>query len=200
MSVLTSLSDNFVHTERVYINNPNHFNQLVEYKCKNKCCTILIKEYTDRYTQFSIYPRKAGALIYDPQTDSVLLVQSRGQYWGIPKGTLEDGETSKTCAIREVYEETGILLSSRDFKDMTRIKNRAVYFYVEMDKIPVTIQEHNDNDSNDANGICWIKLDCLDECIRTGNISLNSHTKLVLARFLGKIFSKSNFVKVYRKK
>jgi len=171
-----------------------------EYTCDKKCCTVKVNMYD---THEPMRPRrrnykKAGVFIYDPKEDRVLLVQSRGQLWGPPKGTLELGEDSTQCAVREVKEETGITVIPSSFTRATKIKNRAVYFYLEMDSCPVEIQK--DLDDNDANGITWIKLDCLKQCIYDGHIVLNQHCKLVFERFMNMTFPKSGFIKVVSKR
>ena len=43
----------------------------------------------------------------DHSEPSVLLIFRRG-VWDLPKGKLEDGETVKECAVREVAEEVGV--------------------------------------------------------------------------------------------
>ena len=37
---------------------------------------------------------------------------------------------------------------------------------------------------NDANGIGWIKLECLRKCIKLGNISINQHFRVLLIKLL----------------
>ena len=37
-----------------------------------------------------------------------LVIRDRYGQWGLPKGHLEDGESSKQAALREVNEETGL--------------------------------------------------------------------------------------------
>lgn len=59
----------------------------------------------------------AGILLYRGEGDSleVLLVHPGGPFWAkkdegswsIPKGELEEGEESRTCALREMEEEIG---------------------------------------------------------------------------------------------
>ena len=48
----------------------------------------------------------AGGLITDPK-GHLLLIFRRG-YWDLPKGKVDEGESVKECAIREVKEETGL--------------------------------------------------------------------------------------------
>jgi len=168
------------------------------YKCPNNCCSIEVTEPSTplvrRLRRGNC--RKAGVFIYDPDEDRVLLVQSRGQLWGPPKGTLEVdiNETSCQCAIREVKEETGLDVKAEDFSRAVKIKNRAMYYYLERKTQSVNIQQGQED--NDANGITWIKLSCLEECIRIGYIILNQHCKLVLKKFMGRELPKSDFIKV----
>lgn len=171
------------------------------YTCDNKCCPI---EFA---SNLLIPPRhggyyKAGVFIYDPEEQKVLLVQSRGQLWGPPKGTLEiaKGETNCECAIREVKEETGLDITPDDFLKATRIKNRAIYYYAELKYRSVHPQCSKENNENDANGITWIKLDCLKECVKSGKIELNQHCKLVFKRFLNLTFPKSDFIRIGKKR
>ena len=65
-----------------------------------------------------------GAVIFDQRVTKILLVQSGfGRNWGFPKGKIEHGERSETCAAREVKEETGLHI--RD------LINSYKYFYFE---------------------------------------------------------------------
>jgi 8-oxo-dGTP pyrophosphatase MutT (NUDIX family) len=38
----------------------------------------------------------------------LIIKNSKGKHWGLPKGTHEEGETPLETATRELYEETGI--------------------------------------------------------------------------------------------
>ena len=170
---------------------------MYSYKCDNGCCSVDVVNYP----RTTLRPRrrsykKAGVFIYDSKQKRVLLVQSRGHLWGPPKGTLEPGENDTECAIREVKEETGLEINPRDFSQAMNIGNKAMYFYLEMDVVPVDVQTQIDD--NDANGITWIKVECLIECVRNGHIVLNRHCKLVFRHFLNIIFPKSVFTKVIK--
>lgn len=58
-----------------------------------------------------------GAIVYQLGSDisdtRVLLIkQSEGiAQWGIPKGKMNPGESHEDCAVREVFEETGVVIS-----------------------------------------------------------------------------------------
>ena len=61
----------------------------------------------------SIHPAAAVALISD---DKKLLMLKRADSgkWTMPGGTMEFGESLKDCAIREVFEETGLNVEIQD--------------------------------------------------------------------------------------
>ncbi len=64
-------------------------------------------------TSYGIIPiqkSEAGAKLY-------LLLQSHDGFWSFPKGHPEGNETPKAAAIREAYEETGIVLSESELSE-----------------------------------------------------------------------------------
>ena len=53
----------------------------------------------------------AGGVIYrkdDKKNIEILLIQDAKDRWTIPKGHIEEGETAKVTAEREIQEETGL--------------------------------------------------------------------------------------------
>lgn len=168
------------------------------YYCDNKCCKIKIKSYVKNFKFFNRNYKKAGIFIFDPKTDKVLLVQSRGHLWGPPKGTANIGEHFKLCAVRETEEETGIKINPEKLNRYVKINNKAVYYYLEMDECEINIQ--NKIKDNDANGITWIKLNCLEKSIMNGNIVLNHYAKIVFKKFLYTKFKNSSWTMVKYKK
>jgi ADP-ribose pyrophosphatase YjhB (NUDIX family) len=174
------------------------------YNCRTGCCQIQVAEYKSNssfYTRRKVPCVKAGVFIYDPEKEAVLLIQSRGLLWGCPKGSLEIEKDASTldCAIREVKEETGLDILGDKFTRIANIKNRAVYYYMEMKTCDVLVQSQEDND---ANGITWIKISCLEECINDGLIALNQHAIYVFKKFIDKTFPKAEFklVESFRKR
>ena len=150
--------------------------------CKNKCCTIQVQKYTvddSNYIYTKFRKKKAGIFFYDKDQDKILLVLSRNECWGFPKGTQEDNETIKECAIREVKEETGITISNDSLSNYTRISN-CTYFCLDYPEIEVQVQSHIPN--NDANGITWIRLGCLVDLVKNKQMKINSHCKQLLKR------------------
>lgn len=153
--------------------------------CKKGCCSYEVRDYK----RCEFIPRsknKAGVFIYDPKKEKVLLVQSRGNLWGPPKGSLESDETFLDCAIREVREETGIKLDNGNIGDNKKlIFDNSHYFYCELEQIPVTLDTPmTSSDINDASGIGWFSINCLVELVELNTIHINFHCKLLLEYFL----------------
>lgn len=57
--------------------------------------------------------RAAGGIVH---RDGDVLLVHRPKYddWTFPKGKIEDGEQDEDCALREVYEETGLECALED--------------------------------------------------------------------------------------
>jgi ADP-ribose pyrophosphatase YjhB (NUDIX family) len=161
--------------------------------CSNQCCSYSIAPYSCIFASYNPYPptqetkiKKAGSFIYDRQHNKILLVQSRGQLWGPPKGSMQDNETTLECSIREVKEETGIDITEADLNGSIVVKQKALYYFMETDmsRHPVEPQYHIKD--NDANGIGWFNVDCLNDLILSGHISVNQHCRILIKRIFNK--------------
>lgn len=74
------------------------------------------------------------------------LTKPEGKTWGVPAGKIEAGETPRQAAIRELFEETAIEVSSSQVKEIGKLyvrKPRLDYTYhmfqVDVDEMPTVI-------------------------------------------------------------
>jgi ADP-ribose pyrophosphatase YjhB (NUDIX family) len=131
------------------------------------CCSLLIWDYTKPATRHYIDPKRddrkaGGVLIYNGR---VLIVQSRGNKWGFPKGGLERGENALQCAEREVREETSFNIK---FDDALKVKYKDTTFYVKHlhNEPPEIDTSYLKTPGNDCTGIGWVRLTCLKRLVQ----------------------------------
>lgn len=89
--------------------------------------------------------KRCGIILQDNRTRQCLLVQGRwSSKWGFPKGHMEAGETEEDTAIRELFEETGVLVHP-PLGMRYRFKNN-VYFLMPVDRelIKPFIRDHRE--------------------------------------------------------
>jgi ADP-ribose pyrophosphatase YjhB (NUDIX family) len=150
-----------------------------KYVCScGKCGCVTARYVPDKIKYTKRSNKKVGAFIQDNK--SLLLVQSCGKHWGPPKGTMEDNESVRECAIREVYEETGIDVSHILPKEYTRLKSRFYYYTITYSH---DIGRWRYTRGNDASGIGWFTIDCLVRNIINTSISVNQHLRAGLEKF-----------------
>lgn len=93
------------------INSTAKFDEILEDLEHSKAPQLLVK-VKNIYRTWTIFKQKfklikaGGGLVYNEKDE--LLVIDRLGYWDLPKGKKDKGEKMKSCAIREVQEETGI--------------------------------------------------------------------------------------------
>ena len=144
------------------------------------CCSLRTWDYTKPTTHHYINParddRKAGGiLIYNGR---VLIIQSRANKWGFPKGGFEQGETAVQCAKREVYEETSFDIKFSD--DDPKVKYKDTTFYVKFVKLNSEIDiQYLKTPGNDCTGIGWIKLTCLKRLVEKENCDVVERLKIL---------------------
>ena len=154
--------------------------------CNKKCCKYYVGAYNKKFYQKPPKKeknQKAGVFITTPDQTKILLVQSKGQFWGAPKGSLNEDETIKNGAIREVMEETGIIFQEDELNDIVLTRGSCHYFYKTIDEIDLYIQ--NTIENNDANGIGWFSVECLREMINNHTILINQHCVMLIKKILG---------------
>lgn len=132
------------------------------------CCRLLTWDYTMPafrrcFCHYIDNPKAGGVLIYNGR---VLIIQSRADKWGFPKGGFERGETAAQCAEREVREETSFNVSFSD--DDLKVKYKTTTFYVKylQDEPPEIDIQYLKTPGNDCTGIGWIRLTCLKRLVK----------------------------------
>lgn len=142
--------------------------------CQKGCCSLktLSKIKNENHTEpYPFEKRKAGVFVRC--NNKVLLTQSYNNFWGIPKGQMELSDSSiKTCAERELLEETGLAITLQD-SDLYKILLYNCYVY----KINVENMDiiNSDNLINlDSTGIGWVDFECAFD------LNLNFLTRKVL--------------------
>ena len=103
-----------------------------------------------------LYEKSAGAVIYTilNREPHYLLIYSKRNFPGFPKGRIEYGEYEESAAIREIYEEVGLRVGLKpNFKSSisyivngTSTKKQVIFFLAEIDdnqKVSIDISEIN---------------------------------------------------------
>jgi len=113
---------------------------------------------------FVCRPRVDGVKTFVMCGDAVLLVKIGYAHraWTLPGGAIDRGETPKRAAVREVYEETGQVVSdpiliweidtAREYK-----KVKVHYFYTQADSEDIIIDDQEIVDAG------WFQLSALPE-------------------------------------
>ncbi len=108
--------------------------------------------YTEIPPRF--HPVVEASAIYCVHDKHLLLVKrhpskDHGLTWGVPAGKLDPGETNIQAAVRELYEETGIVVDETDldFLKTLYVKGTVDFlfhmFFLDMDhKHPITLPKN----------------------------------------------------------
>lgn len=149
--------------------------------CKNGCCKLFIRNFiqTNHTPNYKLKTPKAGIVITNTH-QKLLVVQSRGLKWGPPKGSYEecDNNNPENCAIREVEEETGIIVNKSDMVPFFKV-DRTTYFYIKTD-----IEFDKNKSDSGISGIGWINPSCLLDMYNNSLLDLNYHCKRCVSKII----------------
>ncbi len=91
--------------------------------------------------------------------------KSRSGTYDIPKGKFEKGESNIDCAIRECWEESGILVAKDEIIGYPSIRNGLV-IYSAFTKDEPKIRENPASGITEHEGFSWLgEQDIIDNCL-----------------------------------
>lgn len=74
------------------------------------------KEIQDFLRDRVARPASAGVVMCNAKGEALVLKANYKPYWSFPGGWVEDGQTPREAALRELQEETGITLHTDDIR------------------------------------------------------------------------------------
>ncbi len=116
--------------------------------------------------------RAAGIIIHDNQLLVIYRKKNDTQYYTFPGGTVEDCESTESCALREVFEETSIHATIKNLVYQVEIQHndniKHEYFYVAeyisgTPKLQLSSVEAARSSNNNIYRPMWMPLDKLKD-------------------------------------
>lgn len=116
-------------------------------------------------THQSDKPAIAAAVIV--QDGHLLLVRRRvaegSLSWQFPSGQIEPGESPEDAAVRETFEETGLVVAARrQLGDRVHPNTKRQMFYVEADALAGTAYVA---DAEELDAVAWVKSSEISEYV-----------------------------------
>jgi 8-oxo-dGTP pyrophosphatase MutT (NUDIX family) len=104
---------------------------------------------------------KVFGVICETGEKKYLLVRGkRSGKWSFPKGHMEGKESALECALRELYEETGVRLEGRTYASSVKLsrntegKNSEYFVFKIEHEIPASV-----NDRNEIIEVGWFSIE-----------------------------------------
>ncbi|MCR4926216.1 MAG: NUDIX domain-containing protein [Clostridiales bacterium] len=111
-------------------------------------------DFAESYYGYSLeclYEHSCGAVVFkeiDGERKFLLIKNKRSAHWGFPKGHIEEGETQKETAFREVLEETGLhirfipdFISKSEYTIQGKVEKCVNIFLATTDDDEIIMQE-----------------------------------------------------------
>ena len=137
----------------------------LECGCKCNCAITKYSDYVDDSRRINYHRKKKAGVLFEAE-GYILVVQSRGNLWGVPKGSVELEESTRSGALRELLEETGIRRVESDISNSIVLRSNSIVYVIKESTRPQC------NFGDDATGIGWVKLKCLGSMLEKEHISI----------------------------
>ena len=110
--------------------------------------------FPNAFRHYKPRSKKVSGVIVISKDNNVLLVKGRDKNkWSFPKGHLKGNETIHQCALRECYEETGLILNNHNYVYTSKLASGEYYVYRNIDE--VFLKTH---DTTEICDLGWISL------------------------------------------
>jgi 8-oxo-dGTP pyrophosphatase MutT (NUDIX family) len=99
---------------------------------------VLHDSFPQAFRHYKPRSQKVYGIICVSSDDRILLVRGRESgIWSLPKGHIVGGELPHECALRELFEETGLRLESLKYQSVRKLYVGEYFIYnVDMESLP----------------------------------------------------------------
>ena len=112
-----------------------------------------------------------AAIIFDSERRILFMKRTRSDYWSLPGGRLDLGESAQDCCVRETLEETGLETRIVRLIALNTDPRRVVHYpdgnicqsFVICFEAEVVRGELRE--SHESEGFCWRGLDEIDQIL-----------------------------------
>jgi len=89
------------------------------------------KQIREKVGSDLIFMPSVAAIIKNEQGE-ILFQYPGGEFWSLPAGAIEPGETPEEAVVREVWEETGLRVQVKEIKGFLEGKTSVIHIQMEI--------------------------------------------------------------------
>jgi len=111
-------------------------------------------EFPSAFRHYKPRSQKISGVIVISKDNNILLVKGRERNkWSFPKGHIKGNETIHQCALRECFEETGLILRNQDYESTSKLSSGEYFIYRDIDEIILKTYDHKE-----ISDLAWVSL------------------------------------------
>lgn len=110
--------------------------------------------------------KSCGAVV--EKDGKILVVYQNNGFWGFPKGHVEEGESEPMTAIREVYEETGVVCEideKKRFEFSYNIKEQKIHKVVVLFAARVLDDRGFKKQDSEISELRWVEKEIVEDLL-----------------------------------